>query len=166
MPGDVSEFTFTEDGPWEIQRDQLGWTAGIELIREATRKSVPRLTTRRGLPPIGRLLVVGYRAQTASLDFHVTGETGTLPLELTLDKSQIKPGGKLAITLRNPRSNEVQVTLAVVDDAARALVPEITAAASPNSEGWLGLLNSWSVPDWFALGNWPRQPEEHAGRRS
>lgn len=103
------------------------------------------------------------RAQTASLDFHVTGETGTLPLELTLDKSQIKPGGKLAITLRNPRSNEVQVTLAVVDDAARALVPEITAAASPNSEGWLGLLNSWSVPDWFALGNWPRQPEEHAG---
>ena len=65
MPGDVSEFTFTEDGPWEIQRDQLGWTAGIDLIREATRKSVPRLTTRRGLPPIGRLLVVGYRVGIA-----------------------------------------------------------------------------------------------------
>ena len=65
-----------------VERD---WTPGFTLHAVVLDSSSDPFAAGQG---------TSNRAQTASLDFHVTGETGTLPLELTLDKSQIKPGGR------------------------------------------------------------------------
>lgn len=58
VSADVAEFSFSDHGPWVIDRNQLTWTAGIVLLRENTRRLVPQLTAKRRLPPPGRLAVV------------------------------------------------------------------------------------------------------------
>ena len=72
MRGDVDLYTFTDDGPWEVQRDALDWTAGLGLIRAATARTVPKLTRRKSIPPIGRLLVVAARIGAALAVWAVT----------------------------------------------------------------------------------------------
>jgi len=62
---DVDSFAFTDSGPWVIERDQLGWTAGIKVLRATTRRQVPVLTAARRLPPPGRLAVVSTRLGAA-----------------------------------------------------------------------------------------------------
>ncbi|MEI7888144.1 MAG: hypothetical protein WCJ04_12200, partial [Actinomycetes bacterium] len=55
---DVAKYSFSDNGPWVIDRTELTWTAGIVLLRANTRRLVPQLTARRRLPPPGRLAVV------------------------------------------------------------------------------------------------------------
>ena len=63
---DVDLFAFTDSGPWVIDRDRLGWTAGIDVLRATTRRQVPVLTAARRLPPPRRLAVVCARLGTAA----------------------------------------------------------------------------------------------------
>ena len=60
-PLDLTWGSFTENGPWNVDRDQLAWMRGIRVLRLATRRQVPELTRARRLPPLGRLVVVGGR---------------------------------------------------------------------------------------------------------
>ncbi len=45
--------------------DKLLWRTGLEALREATRAEVPRMLTRRRVPPVGRVLTVAARLGTA-----------------------------------------------------------------------------------------------------
>lgn len=59
MPApDLEHFSFDDDGPWEVRREELGWTRGLRVLRATVRRQVPLLTARRALPPPGRLAVV------------------------------------------------------------------------------------------------------------
>lgn len=64
---DVEQFSFTDQGPWVVDRDALTWTAGIGVLRATTRRQVPLLTQRRVLPPPVRLAVVASRLGVAVL---------------------------------------------------------------------------------------------------
>ena len=55
---DVADYAFSDDGPWVVDRAELVWLRGIDRIRARTRADVPRLLTRRLLPPIGRFVRV------------------------------------------------------------------------------------------------------------
>ncbi|MCP4434188.1 MAG: AarF/ABC1/UbiB kinase family protein [Actinomycetia bacterium] len=62
---DLEHFAFTEQGPWVVQRENLRWLSGIDVLRATTRRQVPLLTGRRRLPDLGRLAVVSARLGTA-----------------------------------------------------------------------------------------------------
>jgi ubiquinone biosynthesis protein len=62
---DTERFTFTDHGPWVVDRDRLRWARGLEVLRATTRRQVPLLTSRRRVPPPGRLAVVSGRLGTA-----------------------------------------------------------------------------------------------------
>ncbi len=53
---DTEFYAFGEDGPWNIDATEIEWLEGLDELRAATQAEVPRLTTRRALPPIGRFL--------------------------------------------------------------------------------------------------------------
>jgi ubiquinone biosynthesis protein len=55
---DVAHYAFTDRGPWIVDRAKCAWLPGIDVLRATTRRQVPLLTTRRMLPPPGRLAVV------------------------------------------------------------------------------------------------------------
>lgn len=55
---DTDRFTFTEDGPWVVDRDHLAWNRGLAVIRTTIRRQVPLLTGRRRVPPPVRLAEV------------------------------------------------------------------------------------------------------------
>ncbi|MEI2639934.1 MAG: AarF/UbiB family protein [Microthrixaceae bacterium] len=62
---DTERFTFTESGPWNIDPEECSWTRGIPTLRQIVRSQVPRLVTRRSLPPLGRSLTVGWHLGSA-----------------------------------------------------------------------------------------------------
>ena len=68
---DVAEYSFSDNGPWVIDRTELTWTAGIVLLRANTRRLVPQLTAKRRLPPPGRLAVVSERLGAAVVGWAV-----------------------------------------------------------------------------------------------
>ena len=68
---DVAEYSFSDNGPWVIDRTELTWTAGIVLLRANTRRLVPQLTAKRRLPPPGRLAVVSARLGSAVVGWAV-----------------------------------------------------------------------------------------------
>ncbi len=45
--------------------DELVWRNGLDAVREATRAEVPKMLSRRRIPPVGRVLTVGARLGTA-----------------------------------------------------------------------------------------------------
>lgn len=55
---DVEFFTFTQHGPWVVDRGALTWDDGLDELRRATRRRVPELTGKRRVPPIRRSAVV------------------------------------------------------------------------------------------------------------
>ncbi|MGH9169634.1 MAG: ABC1 kinase family protein [Acidimicrobiales bacterium] len=57
-PADTALYSFSDDGPWVVDPDDLPWRHGIEAIRERTRASVPLLVRRRKLPPSRRIALV------------------------------------------------------------------------------------------------------------
>jgi ubiquinone biosynthesis protein len=62
---DTGTFTFSDHGPWVLDRDHLAWDRGLAVLRATTRRQVPLLTSRRRLPPPGRSLVVAGRLGAA-----------------------------------------------------------------------------------------------------
>ncbi|MEZ5380622.1 MAG: AarF/UbiB family protein [Microthrixaceae bacterium] len=58
---EVERFAFTDDGPWMIDRDDLSWDIGLGVVRTALAREVPRLTTPKRIPPLGRLVKVSSR---------------------------------------------------------------------------------------------------------
>ncbi len=62
---DLAHYAFTDRGPWVVDRDELGWLRGIDVLRATTRRQVPLLTGRRRLPDIGRLAEVSARMLAA-----------------------------------------------------------------------------------------------------
>lgn len=47
--------SFTAEGPWEVDPDQLVWRAGLDQVRAGARDRVPALVRRRRVPPLARL---------------------------------------------------------------------------------------------------------------
>jgi ubiquinone biosynthesis protein len=68
---DVDKYSFSDNGPWVIDRTELTWTAGIVLLRANTRRLVPQLTAKRRLPPPGRLAVVSAHLGAAVIGWAV-----------------------------------------------------------------------------------------------
>jgi len=64
-PGDSEVGVFSAEEPWTVELDKLVWKQGLDAVREATRAEVPRMLTRRRVPPVGRVLTVGTRLGSA-----------------------------------------------------------------------------------------------------
>lgn len=58
---DVEHYSFTDEGPWVVDRDEATWTRGLTTLRLSTRRQVPLLTARRLAPPPVRSAVVATR---------------------------------------------------------------------------------------------------------
>jgi ubiquinone biosynthesis protein len=56
VAADVAIGSFTDNGPWVIDLDELPWRRDLVRVREAVRRSVPELTKRERVPPVGRML--------------------------------------------------------------------------------------------------------------
>jgi len=57
---DLDWAVFSDTPPWQFPRDGVRWLAVAPGLRDAARAEVPRLTRRRRLPPLGRLVVVTF----------------------------------------------------------------------------------------------------------
>jgi len=110
-----------------------------------------------GAEAFGRHASTGKLLEVAAVDLKISSAASARPVLLEVDRSHVHPGEEFSMTLRNEGAQPLQVTLAVMDDAARALVPDFAANADPHGAAWLGQLSAWSVPDWFGLGDWPRR---------
>lgn len=97
----------------------------------------------------------------ASIDVPIARLAHPPGIELVSDHAQARPGEEIVLTLRNRADAARRVTLAVVDDAVRALAPELVAQADPRGETWLGLLATWRNADLHALATWNRD-RDHA----
>jgi ubiquinone biosynthesis protein len=64
-PGDSEVGVFSAEEPWTVELDKLVWKEGLDAVRRATHAEVPRMLTRRRIPPVGRVLTVGVRLGTA-----------------------------------------------------------------------------------------------------
>ena len=62
---DTAEFAFTANGPWLVVEADMPWRAGLDEVREATRRQVPELTTPGTIPPGRRLLRTAHILGTA-----------------------------------------------------------------------------------------------------
>jgi ubiquinone biosynthesis protein len=58
IPADLELGSFTSDPPWVLDSSHLNWKEGILVLRAATRRQVPDLTTPAKVPPLLRLAVV------------------------------------------------------------------------------------------------------------
>lgn len=65
MTDDCDSWAFTDSGPWVVHADELTWIRGIDVLRAATRRQAPLLTSRRRLPDLGRFATVCVRLGTA-----------------------------------------------------------------------------------------------------
>jgi uncharacterized protein YfaS (alpha-2-macroglobulin family) len=111
----------------------------------------------------GKNAALGSLVETASADIAISGGPRAQALSLSVEPARTAPGSDVTVALKNTSATRAQVTLAVVDDAARALVPDIAAAMDPTSSEWLGGLDAWNVPAWYALGAWPRSVGVRSG---
>lgn len=58
-PDDLHLGSFSNDPPWSVSSSKLQWLPGVGRLREEQGRSIPRLTRRPRLPPLGRALTVG-----------------------------------------------------------------------------------------------------------
>lgn len=98
-------------------------------------------------------------AATASVEVPVTAPTRVATLELAADRRTVRPGDEVVLTVHNGAGTLRQLTLALVDDAVRALVPELCAQADPRGPSWLGRMADWGRIDAYTLAGWNRDPE-------
>ncbi len=56
---DLSFGSFTRNGPWVLDLENLAWRVGLDRVRERTRAQVPMLTTPGKLPPGSRVVRTG-----------------------------------------------------------------------------------------------------------
>ncbi len=72
-PSDLELGAFTEVGPWQIDERPLRWLADVETLRRATRRRLPTLIERSGLPPGRRSLTVLRHLVSAVARWGLTG---------------------------------------------------------------------------------------------
>ncbi len=111
---DVTEYAFTDEGPWVVERARLVWLDRLDRIRARTRAEVPRLLARRRLPPVGRFLRVVAELGVALLGWWMR-ERGT-------------PGSRAGLARRLRRSFErlgsTYVKLGQIVSAFEGLFPD------------------------------------------
>lgn len=56
-PSDLAHGTFSGTPPWLVDPEAMSWNRGLDAVRLATRRTVPKLVRSRHLPPVGRLVV-------------------------------------------------------------------------------------------------------------
>lgn len=56
--GDLALGVFTDDGPWQVQADNMAWRSGVPALRRATRRRLPKLIEPSRRPPGRRALTV------------------------------------------------------------------------------------------------------------
>src|SRR6188768_2653432 len=64
-PGDLSWASFTNEAPWEVERDEVRWLNLAVTLRRQAQAEVPALTKPSLLPPGARVVSVGGRLTTA-----------------------------------------------------------------------------------------------------
>lgn len=57
---ELERFTFTDDGPWIVDREELAWARGIDTLRRIVARQVPGLVTPPTIPPLSRSLRVAF----------------------------------------------------------------------------------------------------------
>jgi ubiquinone biosynthesis protein len=57
---DLAHFAFSDQGPWNVEPEQLPWRRGVDELRAASQAQVPEWTRRRRLPPVRRFLRAGW----------------------------------------------------------------------------------------------------------
>lgn len=62
---DLVHFAFSDQGPWNVEPEQLAWRRGVDALRAASQAQVPEWTRRRWLPPVRRFLYAGTRVGSA-----------------------------------------------------------------------------------------------------
>jgi ubiquinone biosynthesis protein len=62
---DLARFAFSDQGPWNVEPDQLPWRRGIGALRSASQAQVPEWVRRRRLPPVRRFLYASTRVGSA-----------------------------------------------------------------------------------------------------
>ncbi|MBM3670586.1 MAG: AarF/ABC1/UbiB kinase family protein [Actinobacteria bacterium] len=55
---DVTEFAFTDTGPWVVDPDELAWSDGLASVRASVAEEAAALLRRRRRPPVGRIVRV------------------------------------------------------------------------------------------------------------
>ena len=58
-PTDLDVGSFSDEAPWTVEPDRIGWRRGLDRVRVRTQQEVPALTRRRSLPPGVRVARVG-----------------------------------------------------------------------------------------------------------
>ncbi len=77
MP-DASWGSFTEPGPWQLDRETLGWSSLAVALRQRARGEVPGLTTPARVPPGVRVITVATRLVSAVLPWMIAKRRGRL----------------------------------------------------------------------------------------
>jgi len=73
---DRSWGAFPENGPWNLDRESIAWSAVVDELRAFARAEVPRLTTPGRLPPAGRVVSVVGRLGGAIVPWWVRKRRG------------------------------------------------------------------------------------------
>ncbi|MDR7193532.1 alpha-2-macroglobulin family protein [Luteimonas terrae] len=128
-------------------RDWRGTPVLHAFVRDASPGSVvggirevPTLTTLRAEVPM---------PSTSEADVAVT---------VAFDAPQAAPGGRHMVRLHNPGDQPREVTLAVVDDALRALAGPFLAYSDPAGNAWLGMRAPHATPATAGFSLWQRSP--------
>jgi ubiquinone biosynthesis protein len=69
---DTAWGSFTEPGPWTLDRDAIGWSTLATTLRQRAQREVPGLTTPAKVPPGARVVTVAARLAAAVTPWLVT----------------------------------------------------------------------------------------------
>jgi ubiquinone biosynthesis protein len=70
-PPDLELGAFTDVGPWVVEPERLVWRRGLDRVRARTRADVPRLLTRRPVPPVLRFVRVVFALAVAIIPWYL-----------------------------------------------------------------------------------------------
>ena len=78
---DVERYSFTDDGPWTVDRAEITWAADLDVLRAKTATEAAVLARPPRVPPIGRLLRTGISLGSAIAGWQLIdrrkGESGS-----------------------------------------------------------------------------------------
>ena len=74
-PSDTAWAAFSDHGPWELDRDDIGWLRLAETLRQQAQAEVPGLTEPSRVPPGLRVLTVVGRLGGALVPWAIKRRT-------------------------------------------------------------------------------------------
>lgn len=139
--------------------------AGAQAIELPTQADWPRNGTVRAYlrgDASDKVLPAGYRHAVEILDaqtnFQLEATPRTdVPVTLEIDPSTSSPGGKVRVVLHNTSRAQRNVTLAIVDDALRAMGVDYLEGMDPQNMSALRG-SSWDSMDESQFSGWNRSP--------